>query len=232
MLLHGRCEACFGEPVNNKRAQENADGDAEERQGTYAIIPVPHLLERNRICLEKEVDDGIYKSDVDGEKDQNWLEEKHDEGLDEVLVHQCLDINLHFIPLRVDRPIFRLVPNPSGAILKNDRAERFGNDENGNGAKEKGHDSSNVLCPSPSEMAHSNKATNDGTSNRALMRGISLRLFVFTKLAELTIKVAAANMQTATPRSTGSQKSANMPPTMARGAQPKKPPKKRQIIMV
>lgn len=46
------------------------------------------------------------------------------------------------------------------------------------------------------------------------------------------INVAAANTATATPRSTGSQKSAKAPPTIANGAEAKHPPKKRQIMMV
>ena len=46
------------------------------------------------------------------------------------------------------------------------------------------------------------------------------------------IKVAAANMATATPLSTGPQKSARAPPTIASGAQPNTPPKKRVIMMV
>ena len=46
------------------------------------------------------------------------------------------------------------------------------------------------------------------------------------------IKVAAAKTQTATPRSTGPQKSASAPPTMANGAEAKAPPKKRHSMMV
>jgi hypothetical protein len=46
------------------------------------------------------------------------------------------------------------------------------------------------------------------------------------------INVAAENTQMATPRSTGSQKSAIAPPTIAKGAEAKQPLKKRQSIMV
>lgn len=46
------------------------------------------------------------------------------------------------------------------------------------------------------------------------------------------MKVAAEKRHAATPRSIGSKKSANAPPTTARGAEAKKPPKKRQTKMV
>lgn len=44
--------------------------------------------------------------------------------------------------------------------------------------------------------------------------------------------VAAAKTHVATPLSTGCQKSAKVPPTIARGAEPKTPPKNRQSMMV
>jgi hypothetical protein len=46
------------------------------------------------------------------------------------------------------------------------------------------------------------------------------------------MNVAAAKTQTATPLSTGSQKSARAPPTIPRGADAKQPPMKRQIMIV
>jgi hypothetical protein len=46
------------------------------------------------------------------------------------------------------------------------------------------------------------------------------------------MKVAAAKTQTAMPLSTGPKKSASAPPTIARGAEAKAPPKNRQSIIV
>lgn len=46
------------------------------------------------------------------------------------------------------------------------------------------------------------------------------------------MKVAPAKTQTATPLSTGFQKSAMAPPTIPKGAEAKQPPKKRQTMMV
>jgi len=45
-------------------------------------------------------------------------------------------------------------------------------------------------------------------------------------------KVAPENIETATPRSTGAQKSARAPPTTVKGAQPKNPDRKRQTKIV
>lgn len=46
------------------------------------------------------------------------------------------------------------------------------------------------------------------------------------------MNVDAPNSVIATPRLIGSKKSASAPPTTARGADAKKPPKKRQIMIV
>jgi hypothetical protein len=114
--------------------------------------------------------------------------------------------------------------------LKEPTVRCFRYDEKAYRSKEGGHDESNPGCPAPTKVR-----LRDETPTYLLARlegTIHTKAYPIIGPATGPINVAAANTHTATPRSTGSQKSARAPPTMATGADAKQPPKKRQSIIV
>ncbi|TGO30796.1 hypothetical protein BPAE_0003g00810 [Botrytis paeoniae] len=77
-------EARFGDPGDGAGAEEDADEDADEGEGAEARGPAARLLEGDGVGFEEEVEDAVDEGHVEGDEEENWFLEEHDEGAEEI----------------------------------------------------------------------------------------------------------------------------------------------------
>lgn len=118
VLLQLAGEARLGNDGDGKAAAHHTKQDTEERESANALVPAPLFLERDRIRFEEQVQDAVDERHVDGNQQQNRLAEQHGEGTEEVRVDDRLEIELHRIGLRMDRPVLCREPDALRAVLQ------------------------------------------------------------------------------------------------------------------
>jgi hypothetical protein len=84
-------------------------------------------------------------------------------GQSRYFVDNCLHVDLLLVCLCLDGPVLCFVLDFLGLSLEQDWRICLWDDDESNDAEAEAHDGSQVLGPSPGELAHRNKAASNGT---------------------------------------------------------------------
>jgi len=110
------------------------------------------LLEGDRICLKEEVEKTIDEHHVKSDEYQNRFLGEHDEGLDEVCLHESAKVGLGLVGFGMDGPILLFEAEILRSLLEDLEVRGFGHDDVPYYAKEKTHNHRYPGRPPPAKV--------------------------------------------------------------------------------
>ena len=117
---HFALEAGLRRIDNNHYTSHDTEGDTQEGERPDAEIPMPLLLEGDRVGFEEEVDNAVDKGHIEGYEEEDRFTGHHCDGAVEVADRDGFHVNTLLIGRGVEGPVFRLEAEAAGFALEDD----------------------------------------------------------------------------------------------------------------